>query len=171
MKVISSTGGRKVTYKALTPSVCSAGGSHILTYSTGTCRVVVYVGGLPVRIISISARLNGEAVGDYVNYERLLFNGNASKVTKVAIAQMAALRSSLRRSSLVIVVGHAANDGGQIGSAASYLKSMRRAQKVAAHLRGLGVRNIQVSWQGNTVPVSKVNLRENRRVDLAWIEG
>ena len=171
MRIIRSTGGRVVTYISRTPLVCEGGGRFLLLLDGGICRVEVYADGRLAGRASLRSMFSGVSPDEefLVDTASLLFNGNASKVTKVAKAQMADFSRLAKRSRAVVVMGFAANDGGQINSGWSRYLSMRRAQKVADHLRGLGVRVANVSWHANVFPASATKLRDNRRVVVAWI--
>lgn len=161
-----------VSYVSQTPNVCQGAGRYILTVSPGRCRVHVLVSDRVVRRISIDVTYEGVTADDeVVNAETLLFNPDASKITKVAKAQMAQFASLAKGSKAVAVMGFAANDGGKLGSGFARYLSMRRAQKVAEYLENLGIRVSTVSWHGNLVPVSQRNLRLNRRVVVAWVSS
>lgn len=171
VKVVASTRGRTVGYKPMTVSVCTAGAKYVVTYRSGVCRVNIYVGrrlAKRIRMLVDDAAASG---GSKVGHVTLLFNGNASKVTKVALAQMEALRGQMEMSSLVFVMGHTANNGGVIGSAGSYRLSMRRAKSVSDVVKQIGAPVVVTSWYGNTQPATLLRNSPNRRVEVVWIKG
>lgn len=68
----------------------------------------------------------------------------------------------------IYVVGHADESGSQ---RLNMQLSKKRAEEVARRLRqaGLSQVDIKVDWKGSSLPVNRVNLEENRRVEVRFL--
>lgn len=173
VEILASPVTRRVKWDSLTPTTCHGVDRYAVFYGRGQCRLRLLIGGRLVSVIKTTVRRDPVGTPLASGYVSVTFDANASKVGKLAKKEIAVFRDSLANARKILVLGYATNDGGAINSPWAQFLSMRRAQKVAAYLGGIGVRTSDIAtyWFANTRYNPSVSERANRRATIVWIEG
>jgi hypothetical protein len=133
--VVRSFGTPMATMRVSTPTVCRAvGTSLVFLRSAGTCRVSVMQDGTAVASAAIPVAASGS--GTAMTTKLIRFRGGSTFLTRASKGRLAAWAPTLRQSDVVVVTGWVS---AMRTSAADRTLSAKRAQVVAAYLRGLGV--------------------------------